>query len=107
MVRSLPVKLLREFGGDSLLALNTERVDRVDEINRWIFRQLANHSHRIIKVALNLEHGGAVIETLREFRETNLAARNEYGADKTSASGISRKTCRCVTGTRANKSLDP
>src|SRR6185503_10767693 len=78
----------------------TKRIDRVDEVNRAVFRKLANHVHTRVEVALNLQHLRAVVQCLRELCMTYLATRNDDGARQIGARGISRETRRRVSSAR-------
>ena len=58
-----------------LLALDPERVDRVDQRDRVVDGQLLREFEAVVEVAVDLQQLGAVHERLRELAERDLALR--------------------------------
>ena len=72
-----PSALLRHLERDRLLTFQTKRVDRVEQIKPRPVRHFAHQPHRVVEIAVDLQHDRAVIERLREFAERDLARRDE------------------------------
>src|ERR1041385_2527859 len=96
MIRHLPAKLFRELERDRLLAFDAKRIDRVNQINRAVFGEFANHVHANVEVAFNLEHLRTVVQRLRELRMTHLTTGNDDRARQIGACRVRRETRRRV-----------
>src|SRR5713226_10536739 len=76
MIRNLPRALLQEFGSDGLLAFDAKRIDRIYQIDRFVFSKFPNNAHRIIEVAVDLQDYSPVIQSLRQLCMADLSARH-------------------------------
>ena len=87
-----------DLEGRGLLALQAERVDRVDDGDRGVVGDFLHQPHAVIEVALNLQHLGAMNHGLRQLAERDLAVGNQHEAGDAGAGRISRRRRRGVAG---------
>src|SRR5258708_9081742 len=104
MIGNLPRALLQEFGSDSLLAFDAKRIDRIYQIDRFVFGKFPNNAHRIIKVAVDLQDYSSVVQTLGQLCVTDLSARHDDRAFKPGPRRIGGQTRRRVSSAAAHDS---
>ena len=77
-VGRLPVALLQQLEYHRLLALKAERIDRVEDIDAELGRNLHEQRLSIVKVTAQLQGEGAKVERLRQFAKADLALGHEH-----------------------------
>ena len=77
---SIVAELVEDLERRRLLALEAERVDRVDERDRVLGRQLAHELERLVEVAAQRDHARAVHQRLRELAGRDLALGHDHRA---------------------------
>src|SRR5258706_7997764 len=102
MIRNLPRALLQEFGSNGLLAFDAKRIDRIYQIDRFVFGKFPNNAHRIIEVAIDLQDDSPVVQTLGQLCVTDLSARHEDRAFKSGSRRIGGQTRRRVSSAGAH-----
>ncbi len=94
-----------ERGG--FLALQTERIDGIDDGDRRMLGDFLHQLHAGIEIALDLQHFGTMNHGLRQFAEGDLAIRNQH---ETGDAGARRIRCcrgRGVAGGSADDGATP
>ena len=92
-----------ERGG--LLALDPVRVDRVDELDRVLLRELADERERVVEVAADRDHPRAVHQRLGELADRDLALGHDHGAAHPGPRGVGGGARRRVAGRGADHGL--
>src|SRR6266550_28582 len=75
-VGRVPLEVLEQLPDDRLLALESKRINGVDEVDAELLRRLEDQAHRRVEVAADLQAECAVRERLREFSRCDFSARN-------------------------------
>ena len=88
-----------------LLALQAERVDAVDERDRVALDELAHERQRLVEVAAQRDHAGAVHQRLGELAGGDLALGDDHGAAQPAAGGVGGGARRGVAGRGADDGL--
>src|SRR5262249_45729252 len=77
VVGGLPVKLLEQFKGESFLAFEAERIDRVELVDRSFANKFLQKFQAAIEVGAQLAGNSTIVESLRKFAPGNLAVGNQ------------------------------
>ena len=100
-------ELLDHLERRGLLALDPVRVDRVDELDRVLLRELADERERVVEVAADGDHARAVHQRLRELADRDLALGHDHGAAHPGPRGVGGGAGRRVAGRGADHGLGP
>ena len=106
-VRHLPVPLVHHLDYNRLLALNTKRVDRVQQIDPQPFCQNPNQRQNLVKVRIHLECLRAVLQSLRQLAVGDVPVRDEDQRLQTARARISRHGSRSIPGRNTSDPLHP
>ena len=98
-------QLLDHLEGGRLLALDPVRVDRVDELDRVLVGELADDRQRLVEVALQGDHAGAVHQRLDELADRDLALGDDDGAAHAGLGGVGGGAGGRVAGRGADHGL--
>ncbi len=93
--------------GAGLLALDAERVDRVDDRQRSPLTQLSDDPEGVVEVAADLEDAGAVDQGLGELAEGDVAVGDQHGAGEAGACRVGGGRGAGVAGAGAHHGLRP
>mmetsp|Transcript_15533 Transcript_15533/g.43465 ORF Transcript_15533/g.43465 Transcript_15533/m.43465 type:complete len:247 (+) Transcript_15533:180-920(+) len=73
----LPVKLLQDLDGRSLLALQPQTVHRIGQVDGSLGRHLADEFHAAVEVGVDGEDAGSVGDGLHQLRQADLVGGEE------------------------------
>ena len=88
-----------------LLALETEGVDRVDELHGVGLREVAHDAEAVVEVAVHRDELRAVDDRLGQLARGDLACGEDDGAAQTRARGVGRRGGARVAGRGAHDHL--
>src|SRR5690606_35069312 len=82
-------EFFNDFEGGGFLALQAERVDRVNDGHRGVLGDLLDEFHAFVKVAANLQGDGAVHHRLGQLAHGDLAFRDQHARGDAGACSVS------------------
>ena len=100
-VGDLPIELLDQLDGHSLLALEPQTVHRVGEVDGALLGNLLHQRHAAVKVRVETQHERAVGERLHELRRRDLVTWQQHDRRDASRRTVVRQGGGRVTRGRA------
>ncbi|WVZ00514.1 hypothetical protein V8G54_026583 [Vigna mungo] len=105
-IRNLPIKLLQNLNGSSLLPLQPQTVEGVSQIDRQLSSDFSNQLHAPIKISVDTQHKGAIGNGLNKLGKRDSISRQKHNGRNPCRSAIRGQRCRCVTGGSAADTND-
>mmetsp|Transcript_26496 Transcript_26496/g.44362 ORF Transcript_26496/g.44362 Transcript_26496/m.44362 type:complete len:543 (+) Transcript_26496:450-2078(+) len=87
-VGHLPVELLQDLNRRRLLALQTERVERVGEVDGQLRRHLTDEAHAPVEVRVDRHHQRAVRDGLHQLGQRDLVGGQEHDGRDLGRGGV-------------------
>ena len=84
-------EILEQLEADGLLALDSEGVDAVDQVQAALLADLLDQTHGVVKVPCDLQGAAAVGHRLGQLSEGYLAVRDEDRRVQPRAGGVRRR----------------
>ena len=100
-VRRLPAELLQQLEHDGFLALEPERIHRVQEIDPQPLARLVGELEAVVEVAADQQGAGSVRERLGELPQRDLTLRHQDQGRQPGERRIRGERRRRVSGRRA------
>ena len=88
VVGRLPVELFEQFDGESFLAFEAKRIDRVQLVDRGAQHEFLQQAQAAVEIGAQLAGDSAVVESLRKFAPGNFSFGHEHQAAHAAASGV-------------------